>query len=344
MRTHTLNAHWQIQTDRPGFLIQAIRERIFADARDHFGRRLLPPGAATPAFFEEALQPIQSALLRDTGLVPVVTASGAGFYIAGMMPRRIHRYLVSLGNYPNLERFEDFLQFIRDSETSRLSGQAVKIIVDAAGLNGDLLARSFYLAHELSHYLQVVFLLPSEQGLLLSSLTNIDKIDVLNFPPLDGISLTVNLELGSLKERVIIIGALVSLYIGIGEYGDFRAGLAQLNSDAKWLYSVATKTSQIANASEIVGLESLEVQTNKLMLEFGHLAEDMKAHAISPEEFRGRVSELLQRFPEAEARPVKALLQSDFLQPRQPSIHQDTMTIHEVGILPPEDRRRRKRP
>jgi hypothetical protein len=46
--------------------------------------------------------------------------------------------------------------------------------------------------------------------------------------------ISIEYEKGSLKTRVVIWGTITTLYLGIANYGSFRAGLRELINDARW--------------------------------------------------------------------------------------------------------------
>ncbi|MCG6190009.1 hypothetical protein [Maribellus maritimus] len=66
-------------------------------------------------------------------------------------------------------------------------------------------------------------------------LTNFSELTQLKSLKRDDLKISIEFDEGSLKTRIKFWGALITIYIGIGQYGSFRAGLREIEKDMRTL-------------------------------------------------------------------------------------------------------------
>ncbi len=112
---------------------------------------------------------------------------------------------------------------------------------------------------------------------------------------LDWIALDVRIEPGSLNATLKLSGLAFALYVGIGQYADFRSGLRQISEDAAWVYQAAGAIVARGSKAPAAGRVSrLEIREDELFRALVSALEQFDEGAITEEEFSQRTIALLR--------------------------------------------------
>lgn len=285
-----------------------IERDIFAASELFFGERLVLRGDATDSSFatsEEIVGLIRAG--QQIIVIPTDSLSGVRELVGATLvqgisgaPIREELYL-TLARGTSVETFFRVLNWellpspgqprgstrVRDGERLRRlpsPNQRTVVVIDATAseipsLSRDLLtfltergdfSRAQYVLL-VNQYHQLPGRGSSSQGL----------VRFVEAQRLDWVGLEVQIDSGSIRTSLKLTGLAFALYIGIGQYGDFRNGLEQIGKDSAWIWEVSESIVAKERAAGPSRIEHMELKQDELLRDLVSTLEALESGQIS---------------------------------------------------------------